>query len=104
MQDRAVEHDIDRFRSEVQSPSVTGECLVGLSGRESRADAIGIRINGDEPIVRSREEMPARVPAAANRKHNPPLQTQAVGQQLALALEQILIVGLESRLLAEGIE
>ena len=61
------------------SPGVTGESLVGLSGRENRLDTIGIRVNGDEPIVRSGEQMPAWMPAAAHGNHHSSLQTQVAG-------------------------
>lgn len=104
VQDQAVEHYVDRSGRETQSSGMTNECLIGLAGRTNRLDTIGIRINRDQPIVRSWEEMPARMPPAANREHHALPQSEATTYQPALALEYILVVGLEGRLLAEGIE
>ena len=99
-----VEHDVEGLRLVGQLARPGDDAVVELARLAQRADHRLVEVHARHPELRPREQVPARVPAAAHRQDLATGERQAARQQLALAAHLLVVVDLAGGRSAEPVE
>jgi hypothetical protein len=95
MEDEPIEDDIEGARRVWQLAGPPHASCVELAVRQQHRDHRPVEVHPCHPESRLREEVAARMPAAADGQHVAALERQAVAEDLALTAHLLVVVDLE---------
>ena len=105
VQDEPVQHDVEgAVRQRVEPARRALQSLVGLALLDGVARARGVEIGGDQAPRGPGQQVPAGMPAAADRQRVAAVEAEVAVQQLALAPLAALVLLGERRRIAHPIE